>query len=219
MAEIILTAKTRTVSSKGDLNQLRRNGIIPGIFYTKDAEPIAVQVTELNLNPLVHTSETHIISLEIEGKEALKGIIKEVQFDPITDRIIHFDLYGVTAGQELVVQVPVILQGTPAGVRDEGGLLQHHMHKLDIACLPRHIPEQVEIDVSGLKIGDSIHVGDLSFENFTIKNPEDVIVASVVVTRAAQADEEVVAEGEIGEEPAEPEVIGKGKSEDEEEKE
>jgi len=219
MAEISLTAKIRNISSKGDLNQLRRNGNIPGVYYTKEAEPIAIHVSELNLNPLVHTSETHIISIEIEGKEPLRGIIKDIQFDPITDKVIHFDIYGVTAGQQLVVQIPVVLQGIPIGVKEEGGLLQHHMHKLEIECLPRNIPEQIEIDVTELKIGDSIHVSDLKFEDFRITNSDEVIVASVVVTRVAAVDEVEAEEGEgleTGDEPAEPEVIGKGKTEEEE---
>lgn len=216
MSDFKLPAKKREISTKGAVNQSRKEGFVPGVFYSKGVDPISITVSELALKPVVYTSETHLISLEIEGQEPIRCILKAVQFDPVTDRIIHFDLYGVTVGQALQIQVPVQITGSAVGVK-EGGKLQVQMHKLEVECLPKFIPEHIEINVTDLKIGSSIHAGDIKIENVTILTPEEVVVVTVTAPKAV-AEDEAEAEGEEeGEESAEPEVIGKGKSEEEEE--
>lgn len=218
MAEITLTAKKRETSNKGANKELRRNGVIPCIYYSKDKEPIAFSVEEVALKPLVYTSQAHIINLTFENEEPIGAIIKDVQFDPVTDRVVHADFHGVTLGQMIEVQIPVNITGSAVGVK-EGGMLQQNIHKLDVECLPRHISQQLDIDVSELGIGDSIHIRDLDFENINILNHEDTIVISVVAPRGEEEEEieEVEVEGE-GEEAAEPEVISKGKADEEDNK-
>jgi large subunit ribosomal protein L25 len=181
----------------------------------KGNEAIAFSAPEVDLNPLIYTSDTHLIHLKIDDQEQLDCIVKDVQFDPVTDRLVHIDFMGITYGQVLQLQIPVILLGTPEGVK-QGGLMQHFIHKLDVECLPKNIPENLEVDVSKLLIGDAIHVRDLEYENVKILNPEDAAVVAVTVTKIA-VEEEEVEEEEIEAEAAEPEVIGKGKAEDEEE--
>jgi len=218
MAEITLAAKKREISNKGANKELRRNGVIPCIYYSKDKEPIAFSVEEVALKPLVYTSEAHIINLTFENEEPLGAIIKDVQFDPVTDRIVHVDFHGVTLGQMIDVQIPINIIGSAIGVK-EGGMLQQNIHKLDVACLPKDIPQHLDIDVTELKMGDSIHVKDLNFENINILNHEDTIIISVVAPRGEEEVEEVEeVEGE-GEESTEPEVIAKGKADEEENKE
>jgi len=213
MAEISLAAKKREISTKSVVNKLRREGEIPGVYYLKGQDPISFSVEEIALNPLVFTSETNIINLIFDGEEPIRSIIKDIQFDPVTDKVVHIDFMGVTLGQELQIQIPTNFVGSPLGVK-EGGLLQEYMHKLDVSCLPRHIPESLEIDISGLNIGDTIHIRELSFENIKLLQHEDVSVVGVIPQRVI---EEPTVEEEIGEieETAEPEVIGKGKSEEE----
>ncbi len=207
MAEIIINAEKRELSTKGYLNSLRKESKVPGVFYTQQENPLPIAISEYDINKLVYTTETHVVNLKINEKEAGQCILKDVQFDPLTDKIIHFDFHGVTVGQEMELQVPISLVGQAPGVR-EGGMLQQFIHKMDVACLPKNIPDQLEIDVSGLNIGDSIHVKDLSYENIRILNPEEVIVATVSKTRESMAvDEE---EEEVA---TEPEVIGKGSDE------
>lgn len=214
MAEIVLAAKKREVGNKGANKELRRNGVIPCIYYSKGKDPIVFSVEEVTLKPLVFTSETHIINLSFENEEPIGTIIKDVQFDPVTDRVVHVDFHGITLGQKLEIQIPINFTGSAIGVK-EGGILQEVLHKLDVECLPRHIPENLSVDVTDLTIGDSIHVRDLEFENITILNHEDSTVVSVATPRVEEVDE---VEDEIEDaESAEPEVIAKGKTEEEEE--
>jgi len=210
MKEIILSAKKRELTTKGAVNQLRRDKGVPGIFYIKGSDPISIAVTEIGIKPLVYTSETHLVKLEFEGGETYQAILKDIQFDPVTDKVIHFDLLGLSADQKLELQIPIMITGQPVGVRD-GGIIQHNLHKLDIECLPISIPDQIVVDVTALKVGDSIHVRDLKLENITIKNPANLSIVSVIIPRA-----KVEAAAEAGAVSAEPEVISKGKQEEEE---
>jgi large subunit ribosomal protein L25 len=192
---------------------------VPGIFYSKHFEPIAIEVPQQLINPLVFTAKTSLISLILENHDEYECVLKDVQFDPVTDKILHFDLLGVTRGEKIQLEVPVQILGNAVGVK-EGGILQQNLHKFDIECLPSNIPQFLNIDVSELKLGDSIHVGALSFENVTILNPEETVVVAVTHPKiekevVLEEDEEIVE----GEEAAEPEVIGKGKEAAEEEKE
>ena len=211
MPEILLNAKKRDIGTKGSINSLRKQGFVPGIFYSEGKEAVTFYVPDLAVRPLVYTSETNIIQLKIDDEEPRRCILKETQFDPLTDKIIHVDLQGLTAGHHLQLQVPVVLIGDAIGVKRDGGVLQHALHKLDIECLPKDIPEHIELNVSELQIGNAIHVRDLSYENIKILNLKNVMIVSVNAPRKEAVAEPVA--GELGEEePKEPEVISKGKT-------
>ncbi|HEY6907604.1 MAG TPA: 50S ribosomal protein L25 [Ignavibacteriaceae bacterium] len=213
MEKSILEAEVRQTGSKQASKLVRNNGKVPGVYYSKHDSPIHLAVPEKAIIPLVFTSETHIVSLKVEGKE-LDCIIKDVQFDPVTDRVVHFDLIGLTSGETFQIEVPVQLHGTAAGIK-EGGIVQHLIHKLEIECLPKDIPQRIDIDISELKIGDSVHVSDIKVENVTFLDPEDAVIVSVVHPKLEK--EPVEGEAAAVEEQTEPEVIGKGKPEEEEE--
>ena len=211
MSDIALEAKVRE-AGRSNARALRREGVIPGIYYFHGEDSIPLAVHELALRPLINTSESHLVNLQLnDGSEKL-CILKEVVFDPITDRPVHFDLMGVAAGEVIKVSVPVVLLGRAAG-QGEGGVVQHILNELDLEVLPKNMPEHIEVDISPLGIGDSIHVSDLSLDDVTILNPEEATIVSVSAPRVS---EEEGAELE-GVEAAEPEVIGKGKKDDEEE--
>ena len=215
MSEIKLTVAKREKTSGSGLNKLRSEGKVPGIFYGTGETNIPITADFLELRQLIYTSESHIIDLNIEGTDEHHNcIIKDVQFHPVKDNPIHFDLLALHKGQKIKIEVTIHLTGTAPGVK-EGGILQHSIHKLDIECLPKDIPSHVDIDVSTLNIGDSIKVSDLKLDNVTILNDESAVIASVVPPKAA-VEETAPVEGE---ESAEPEVIGKGKSSEEEEDE
>ena len=183
------------------------------------SKPIAIDVSNQAIKPLVFTSQTHLISLKLDGHEDQECVLKDVQFDPVSDEVIHFDLIGITRGEKIEIEVPVQLIGSAIGVK-EGGLLQHNLHKLEVECLPKDIPERLEVNISELKIGDTIHVKDLNFENVDILNLEDSIVVSVVHPKVEKEPVAVEEGAEIeaeAEEMKEPEVIGKGKAAAEEE--
>ncbi len=213
MSEILVNGSKRTLSTKGVVNQLRREGNVPGIFYTKGVDPIPLFVSEKALKPIVFTSETHIINLKIDGGEEFKSILKNVQFDPVTDRVVHFDLLGISADQEIEIEVPLMFEGQAKGVK-EGGIVQQTLHKVTVSCLPADIPEHITIDVSNLALGDSIHVRDLAIDKVKFMQNPDVIIVSVVVPRAAV--EATKAEAVEGDEKAEPEIITKGKQTEDE---
>ncbi|HKB85494.1 MAG TPA: 50S ribosomal protein L25 [Ignavibacteriaceae bacterium] len=213
MEKSILEAEVREIGSKQARKLVRNSGKVPGIYYSKHDSPVHLAVSEKAINPLVYTAETHLVSLKVDGKE-LDCVIKDVQFDPITDRVVHFDLIGLTSGETFQLEVPVQLHGTPVGIK-EGGIVQHLIHKIELECLPKDIPQRIDIDISELKIGDSIHVKDLKIENITFLNPEDSVIVSVSHPKVEK--EPVEGEEAAGEEQAEPEVIGKGKGEEEEE--
>lgn len=208
-----LKASERKDFSKSGIKKLRREGMIPGVFYSKNIKPIHIDVPDKAINPLVFTSKTHLISLELEGHDQYDCIIKDVQFDPVTDRVIHFDLLGLTKGEKITLEVPVQLVGSPIGVK-EGGVLQHVMHKVEVNCLPTNIPEHIVVDVSGLKLGDSIHIGDLQLADIEFTDPAESLVVQVT---HAKIKEEAALVAEGAEEPTEPEVISKGKQEEKEE--
>jgi len=209
-----LKALERKDFTKSGTKKLRKEGSIPGVFYSRNSKPIHIDVPDKAINPLVFTSKTHLISLELEGHEQYECIIKDVQFDPVTDRVIHFDLFGLTKGEKITLEVPVQLVGSPIGVK-EGGVLQHVMHKVEVNCLPSNIPEHIVVDVSGLKLGDSIHIGDLQLADIEFTDPNESLV--VQVTHAKIREEAAPTAEDVAEEPAEPEVISKGKQEEKEE--
>ena len=219
MEKVVLEANERKIINKSNRSHLRNQGKVPGVLYSKRLKPIHIDVNRQSINPLIFTARTHLISLKIEGQEERECIIKDVQFDPVTDEVVHFDLISLTKGEKIELEVPLHITGSAMGVK-EGGLLQENLHKLRVECLPKDIPQSLEVDVTQLKVGDAIHVRDLKFESVTILNPEGTVVVSVVLPKVEK--EATVAEGDevVEEEIAEPEVIGKGKdTEEDKEKE
>lgn len=214
MAEKILKAKKREMGTKGAINQLRKDGFVPGVYYSKGKDQITFSVEEVVLNKLVFTSETNIIQLSIDDEESIGCIIKDVQFDPVTDKVVHIDMLGITLGQVMQVEIPINFIGSAIGVQ-EGGILQEQLHKLEIECLPRNIPQNLEVDVTELNIGDSIHVRELEYENVKILTNEEATVVSVAQPRLEEEEEEEVDVDVDADEVAEPEVISKGKTEEE----
>ncbi len=220
MEKVIIEANERKTINKRSRNSLRNEGRVPGVLYGSRLEPIPIDVTRAAIHPVVFTAKTNLISLKIDGHEEYECVVKDIQFDPVSDKVVHFDLIGLTRGEKIQLDVPVRLLGNAVGVK-EGGLLQESLHKLNIECLPINIPQSLEIDVTALNVGDSIHVADLNFENITILNPENTIVVSVVLPKVEKEVEPAEEEVEFAEAEgaAEPEVIGKGKESEEENKE
>lgn len=200
MAEVI-EAKKRNESGTPSARRYRREGNIPGVFYYHGEEAVPLLFDSLQVSHFL--SETHgLLDLHIEGeKEPRKCVIKEIQYDPLSDQIIHLDLMGVTMGEKIQVSVPLILTGTPEGVK-QGGILEHLTRDVEIECLPRHLPSQLEVDVSTLSVGDSIQIKDLAFENISILNDPNETVALVELPKAAIAAEVAAEEAEVAAEEA-----------------
>jgi len=213
MEKVVIEAQKRVKIDKASRSALRKEGKVPAIFYSKHHEPMPVQFSERSIHPYVFTAKTSLITLNVEGQEELDCIIKDVQFDPVSEKIVHIDLLGLKKGEKIQIEVPVQLVGNAIGIK-EGGILQHTLHKVQIECLPVDIPEHLEIDVTDLKLGHAIHAGDLKFDNFILLNSPEAIIAAV--THPKIEKEETPAAGETPE-AVEPEVISKGKPQDKEE--
>jgi len=213
MEKIIIEAKRREKIDKSSRSALRREGKVPAIFYSKHHDPLPIEVSERAVHPLVFTAKTHLISLKIEGQEGLDCIIKDVQFDPTTEAIVHLDLLGLKKGEKIQIEIPVRLLGVPIGIK-EGGVLQHVMHKVEVECLPIDIPEHLEIDVTNLKLGNAIHVSDIKFDNLTLLNNPESIIATVTHPKVEKEAAPPAVDAAV---VAEPEVISKGKPQEKEE--
>jgi large subunit ribosomal protein L25 len=182
MSEIVLSARRRE-AGRSNARALRRQGIVPGVFYYHGEEPIAVSATELALRPLIYTAESHVIRLRLDDGVEKTCILKDLTFHPLTDRPTHFDLQGVAADQMMHAEVPVVLVGQSIGHRD-GGVVDLVLHKIDVQCLPGDLPEHIEVDITNLAIGDSVHVSDLKGENYTFLTAPDATIVSVTHSRA-----------------------------------
>ncbi|HMS34561.1 MAG TPA: 50S ribosomal protein L25 [Ignavibacteria bacterium] len=211
MSEINLKAKKREEYKESTLNQIRKKGVIPGIYYGHGVGNINIAATEIDLRPIIYTTESHIVNLSFEGDASnYSCILKDVQFHPVTDKPLHFDLIALKEGETITIEVSVQLIGNAQGIRD-GGILQHILHKLDVECLPKNIPSHIDVEITNMNINDSIKVSDLKLENIKILNDENASIVSIV---PPTVEKEVVTDGAEG--PAEPEVISKAKKDDDE---
>ncbi len=212
MSEITINASVRKEVGK-KAHTLRYKGNVPGIFYGHGKANIPVTMAEAALKPLYKTTAVSIINLKLDDGSTHRCILKDIDFDPLTEKPVHFDLFGVNENETLVVEVPVRLTGgTPQGVK-EGGILQHILHRLKVSCLPKNIPDHVEINVANLAINKSIHVADITVPNATIVENAKTAIVAVVPPVIEKAPEVAATEAAVA--PAEPEVIGKGKKPEE----
>ncbi len=182
MGVIPLKVKKREVGKKS-AKQLRQKGFVPGIFYYKGETPIPVYCEPMVLREIVYTRATKIIDLEItDANYQRECVLKDVTFHPVTDKIMHFDLMGIKRGQKMTVEIPVVLKGQSIGVR-LGGILQHTLRKVKITCLPKDLPESIEIDITDLGVGHSLTLENAKIENIEIDLPLDTVVCSVIPPR------------------------------------
>jgi large subunit ribosomal protein L25 len=217
MAVIQLKGARREAIGKGAARKARSAGQIPAVIYGHGETPqaIAVDFREFEVALRHHKGANAIVNLNVAGGE-VTALVRDVQYDPLSRAIIHLDFQHISLTEQIEVEVPVHFVGTPIGVKDGGGILEHLLRTLKIKCLPTAIPAGIDVDVTALNIGQNLHVSDLQpATGYEVITDADVAVAAVV----APAAEEVVAapaEGEAAATTAEPEVVGaKGKKDEE----
>ena len=209
MAEATLKAQIREQKGKQASKRFRYQGMIPGILYGADEEPMLLKIDLKELLLLLHSFGRNIVvNLAIGNKrKKIMAFIFDIQHNPISGNIIHIDLKHISLKEKIHVSVPVHLSGDPEGVRNEGGIVEHIMHKLEIISLPADIPEEIIIDIADLHIGDVIRVKDIAHGKFDIiPEPESTVVHLIAPKVVLVPEDEVSIEEE--EETAEPEVIG-----------
>lgn len=207
-----ITARSREGRGKGAARQTRREGRIPGVLYGHGEDSVSLSVDANELQRLVHTIsiENTIVDLDLGSGEPYKVLIRELQRHPFRDEFVHIDFFHVAMDEKIQVEVPIVLLGTPTGVKNKGGVLDHQLRELEVFCLPGSIPEKIELEVSHLDIGDSIHVSDIELPDVEILTDLDRAVVAVLAPTVIEVEE--VAEEAL----AEPEVIGRGKEAEEE---
>ncbi|MBL7092069.1 MAG: 50S ribosomal protein L25/general stress protein Ctc [Candidatus Omnitrophica bacterium] len=214
MEKINLKAKLREELGKEAVKKLRAQGLIPAVVY-KGRNSLNIKVPSKDFLEVIHTKagENVVVNLQIESKKLPRtAIIKETQYHPVRGNVLHVDFNEISLTEVLTVKVPIAVKGEAQGIK-EGGVLEHALWEIEVECLPTQIPENIPVDVSPLKIGDSILVKDLQLPGGVkvLSDPETTVVSLAV----PRAEEEEVAKPE--EEAVEPEVIMEKKPEEEEE--
>ncbi len=217
MEQKTLNATTRDQLRKGPTGRLRRAGKIPAVVYGHSGTAaIAIDAGEFS-RKFKRISENTIINLQVDDK-TYDVLVKDYQEDMLKDRIMHIDFYEIERGKTLRTNIPVHTVGAPVGVR-EGGVLETMLYTIEVECLPQDIPEFLEIDISKLDIGQSVHVADITPpENVEFMTPDDYVVVSIIAPRALEelvTEEEEVEEGELAE--GEEEAAGEASEEESEE--
>ncbi|GMT47957.1 MAG: 50S ribosomal protein L25 [bacterium] len=214
MERITLSAEHRTEAGKGIARSLRRQGYMPAVIYRAGkSTPIKLKKQDI-VNFLNSTmGEQVMVNLRFSDGNLRLALLKDYQVDPVKGELLHTDFYEVSLKERVRVTVSIVLTGEPVGVKKEGGILQQAHSEVEVECLPDVIPSHLEIDVSGLKVGHSLHVSDLFLQEGikVFDSPEEVIATVIAPTMEVEA----VASEEA--EAAEPEVIKKGKKEEAEE--
>lgn len=212
MEKFSLDTEARGQNTKGGMKNLRGSGKIPAIFYG-DKENVSVTVDTKKFKSLLSSAGRNaIIDLMFADKTSRKVLIKDIQRNVVTRDIIHIDFYQVSMKKKIEIAIPIVLEGESPGVK-AGGVLDHTIRELKVKCLPTDIPEKIMVNVSNLEIGHSISVKDLMLSEKieVLVSPEQLVVNIVPPTILEEVVPGALAEGE-----SEPEVIGKGKKEDEE---
>lgn len=191
MKEINVAGKKRTDTGKKATKELRKEGYVPCNLYgeKKDAngnpEALAFAILATDLRKVVYTPHIYVVNLDIDG-EKHTAVMRELQFHPVTDALLHIDFYEINEKKPITIGIPVKLNGLAQGVRD-GGKINLAERKLNVTAPYKQIPEVLDIDVTNLQLGKSIKVGELSFEGLEIATPAQVIVCSVKATRASRS--------------------------------
>ncbi len=212
-----IDAELRTGNGKGAARTLRRQGKVPAVIYGRGRAPEALQLDAVALERLLTKirAASTIVDVNVADQKPVKALIREIQRNPVRPvEILHVDLYEVHADEKISVEVPLSFTGTADGVKNQAGVLEIILHELEIRVLPGDIPDKVEVDVSALMLGQSLHVSDLTLEKFEILTDAGVTLCTVVAPKAEEVAPEPAAEVTP---IAEPELIRKPKASDEEE--
>ena len=180
-----LNGTPRSEFGKKAAKAIRREDLIPAIMYGGEGGGVNFVVSQDDVRNLIYSPEIFLVELTIEGGASYKAILKEIQFHPVTDRILHIDFLRVEENKPVVIEVPVTLTGHAEGVK-AGGKLSLEMRKLKVKASYDKIPEKLTIDVSNLQLGKTMQVGELSFEGLTLMNAKNAVVCAVKLTRAAR---------------------------------
>ena len=217
--DITVEAEARASRGKNEARRTRRAGKIPGVVYGAYKDPVPVAVSPRHISRILHSKTGHntIFNLNVQGGELTPVMIVDGQYEPIKGNLLHVDLKRIDLTKRIRVSVPVLTEGEPKGVKQQGGLLEIITREIEIECLPNEIPENFTMDVSELMLGQSKRASDIPMagEMKLISAPESVIGHVIAIKEEVVAPVEAVAAPTAEATPSEPEVIKKGKKEEE----
>jgi large subunit ribosomal protein L25 len=192
MQTVSLTVTPRDEQGKGVARKLRAAGKVPGVVYGGGNESRPVVLDGKTFELLLRSGGHHgLVDLSFgAGGEPVKVLVREIQVHPVSREVLHVDLQRVSMREKIRIEVPIVLIGKPEGVKTHGGILEHNLRNVEVECLPSDIPQQIEIDVSQLNIGQSLHVSDLQVPNVTFVAHAETTIASVSLPAAERAQEE-----------------------------
>ena len=201
MKSITIQGTKRESVGKKSTKALRDAELVPCVVYG-GAETLNFSAEERSFKGLVYTPEAHTVSIEVDGN-TIPAVLQDIQFHPLTDKILHADFYQLDENKPVVMEVPVRLTGRSKGVV-AGGAMRQSFRKLKLKALPANLPDEIVVDVTPLKIGSKLYVGDIPTENFTFMHPDNAVVVAVKMSRTASKggaaadddEEETTAEGE-----------------------
>ena len=200
MKSITIKGSKRESVGKAATKALRNADKVPCVLYGGE-NPLHFSANELDFSKLVYTPNAHTVVLDINGGQKINAILQDIQFHPVSDKILHVDFYQLSDEKEVNMEIPVIIEGSAPGVMLEGGTLVVSKRKLKVRALPRNLPDFINVDISSLKLGNKISTADLESEGFTILHPDNTVVCKVRTSRASMSlEDEAELEGEATEE-------------------
>ena len=217
--ESTVQAQKREAADKNAARRLRATGRIPAVLYGAKKDSVTISVDPKSITKILTSESGHntIFDLAIEGAEKTKAMIVDWQYEPLKGSLLHVDVKRIAMDKKLRLSVPIMLKGEAAGVKTQGGILEHVLREVDIECLPADIPSHIDVDVSHLVFGEVLRVSDLPrSEKVKLLTDENQTVAHVVAVKEVVEPTAEAAAADAAAAPAEPEVIKKGKQETEE---
>jgi len=210
MKSITIKGSKRESVGKVATKALRNADKVPCVLYGGE-NPLHFSANELDFSKLVYTPNAHTVLLDINGDQKISAILQDIQFHPVSDKILHVDFYQLSDDKEVNMEIPVVMEGSAPGVMIEGGALIISKRKLKVRALPKNLPDVISVNISSLNLGDKISTADLDSEDFTILHPDNTVVCKVRISRASMSLEEEL-EGQEDETTEEKETSAEGES-------
>jgi len=198
MKSITIKGSKRESVGKVATKALRNADKVPCVLYGSE-NPLHFSANELDFSKLVYTPNAHTVVLDIDGDQKINAILQDIQFHPVSDKILHVDFYQLSDDKEVSMDIPVQIEGSSPGVMLEGGVLVISKRKLKVKALPKNLPDFINVDISKLKLGNKISTVDLQSEAYSFLHPDNTVVCKVRTSRASMSLVDVEEEGEATE--------------------
>ena len=202
MKSIKINGSKRESVGKSSAKVLRNAGKVPCVVYGGE-KPVHFSADEISFSKLVYTPNAHTVAISFDGKYEINAIIQDIQFHPVSEKILHIDFLQLFEGKEVTMTIPVKYEGNAPGVRNEGGILSKNKRKLSVRALPKDLPDYIKADISNLNLNDKITISDVSDDSFKFLHPDNMVVCQVKMSRASLSLSTEEEEEEDGEESGE----------------